>query len=76
MTASENYLEALFEFAQMENNYAWSRNAHHDQDVIYHHKESEHCYIEILDLKNKVDQLFLEHEISLELDLSNKIGMK
>ena len=72
MVTNENYLEAIIEFNQILQDYAWSRNAHHDQDVIYNHKESEHCYSEILDLKNKVDQLFLEREIALEVDLSEQ----
>ena len=69
---SKKYLKVIFEFDQMQKDYALSRNTHHDQDVIYNHKKSEFCYIEVLELKNKIDQLFLERKIALELDLSEQ----
>ena len=70
--AGKRYFITITEFAQLESDYAFIRNTHHERDVIYNHKESEHCYKEVLDLKNKADQLFLARKIALELDLSDK----
>lgn len=64
-------LKMLQELSDLEQEYQITFNTLHEQKIIYNHKESEHCYIEILDLKNKTDQLFLNNQIGLELDLSN-----
>lgn len=69
----QNLFEALIEFSDFEVNYAFIRNTRHERDVIYNYKESEYCYIEILELKDKTDQLFLQHKIALELNLSSEL---
>ncbi|MEK6733876.1 MAG: hypothetical protein AABY27_02080 [Pseudomonadota bacterium] len=70
--SQNRYSLAINKFAQMERDYALIRNAYHDKAIIYNYKESELCYIEASDLKNKADQLFLKYEIPLELNLLSK----
>lgn len=70
--SGNKYFITIEEFNQLSNDYSFIRNTYHERDVPYNHKESEYCYEEVLDLKNKADQLFLAREIPLELDLSNK----
>ncbi|MGB4191223.1 MAG: hypothetical protein WBJ81_01565 [Rickettsiales bacterium] len=71
-TISENYFKAFNEYTQIKVEYEFSRNNKHDKIVSYHYQEPEFCYIEALELKNKIDQLLLEYEIPLELDLLDK----
>ena len=72
VTASDSYSTVLYESSEIITNYEFRRNSNHEKDVVYNYKKSEYCYVEILELKNKTDQLLLEHGIGLELDLSNQ----
>ncbi len=69
-STKKNYFKALYEWKHITDEYSFIRNTHHNKAVIYNFKESEHCYVELLDLKNKAALLFLEHEIALDLDLA------
>ena len=62
--------QLLFTLSQYISSYEVSRNNNHEKDVIYNHKESESCYIELLDFKSKIDKFFLENGVPLELDLT------
>lgn len=71
ISATTEYLEAAKVIIQMVVDYEFIINTHYEEEVIFNHKESELCYIEILDFKNKTDKLLLENGIPLELDLSH-----
>lgn len=70
ISATTKYLKAAKVIVQMTVDYEFVINTHYEEDTIFNHKESELCYIEILNLKNDFDQLLLNHEIPLELDLA------
>lgn len=72
ISASKNYYSAMNEYVTQMSEYKFSRNNNHEKDIIYNYQDPEYCYAEILTLKNKADQIFLEHQIPLELDLLNE----
>lgn len=68
----ENYVAALDEYFQIKVEYDFNLNNKNEKIVSYNFQEPVHCYIEILELKNKIDQLLLKYKIPLELDLSDQ----
>ena len=76
ITSSENYRVAISEWLQMQAEYEFSRNLKHKQDAKYNDQKSEFCYIEIIELKDKADQLLLKYQIPLSLDLSDQSWYK
>lgn len=68
----EKYTHIINELEIEVNNYEFLIKNHHLIDVPYNYKDSEHCYVELLELKDKADKLLLFKGIPLELDLSNK----
>lgn len=69
---TQKYINLFSEFENEGNRYDFLIKNHHLTDVPYNYKNSEECYIEILDIKDKFDELLSFNEIPLELDLSHK----